>query len=180
MCENNGIYNEDEGKCKCPIHYNGEICEQFTSFISASRYNGNSYIELNSTAVVGAQYQSIISFGMVFRTSESNGLLIWHGQNDDESFDVEDYMALAVVDGHLEFSLQMDDQEITIVSEKRVDDGEVHQVVIKRDGKEATLQVGLNSIGRKTIESLRNFSFLTGNVFIGVWKSFHICLIFEF
>lgn len=105
---------------------------------------------------------------MVFHTSEPNGLLIWYGQNDGQAFDVEDYMALAVVDGHLEFSLRLDDQEITIKSEKRVDDGEMHRVAIKRDGKEATLQVGLNSISSKTIASLRNFSYLTGNVFIGV------------
>ncbi|XP_055326013.1 basement membrane-specific heparan sulfate proteoglycan core protein-like [Sitodiplosis mosellana] len=167
LCENNGIYETNDGSCKCPIHFTGRFCEHFTPSVYSSHYKGNSYIELNSSAVVGAEFQSVISFGMVFRTSELNGLLVWYGQNDDKAFDVQDCMALAVVDGYLEFSLQLDGQEMTIKSEKRVDDGEMHQVVIKRDGKEATLQVGLNDIGRKTIESLRNFSFLTGNVFIG-------------
>lgn len=168
-CQNNGICEskDDEYTCKCPIHYTGPQCDHFTPFVYFSNYKGDSYIEFNSASVVGAPFQSIISFGMVFRTSEPNGLLIWYGQNFEEPYDGQDFMALGVVDGYLEFSLQLDGQEMTIKSEHRVDDGKLQQVAIKREGKDATLQVGWSNIRSRAIESLRNFSYLPGNIFIG-------------
>lgn len=171
-CQNNGICESDDDgyTCKCPIHYNGPNCDHFTPFVHFSNYKGDSYIEFNSSSVVGAPFQSILSFGMVFRTSEPNGLLIWYGQNIGEPYDGQDFMALAVVDGYLEFTLQLDGQETIIKSENRVDDGKLQQVAIKRDGKEATLQVGWSNISSKAIESLRNFSYLPGNIFIGKCK----------
>lgn len=122
---------------------------------------------MNSSAIVKGPNEKDILLALLFSTTEPNGLLIWYGQNTGEAYSGQDFVALAIVDGFLEFSLRLDGEETNIRNTNtRVHNGERHIAIITRNGNRATLELDNYPIGR-TIETSRNFSYLPGNIFIG-------------
>lgn len=169
-CENNGIC-ESRGNtyiCNCPIHFTGDICQHSAPIEFSSQYRGNGYIELNSSALVKSPNEKDLLLALLFSTSEPNGLLAWYGQNKGESYSGQDFVALAIVDGYLEFSLRLDGEETVVKNgNTRVDDGKRHIAVMTRNGNHATLELDNFSVYGETTPTSRNFSFLPGNLFIG-------------
>lgn len=155
--------------CNCPIHYTGEVCQYSARIKYSSQYKGNGYIELNSSAIMKSQMESDILLAMLFSTTEPNGLLVWYGQMKGKSYTGQDYLALAVTDGYLEFSLRLNGEETTIKNPNvRVSDGERHIAVITRNKNRATLEIDNISSSGQTEPTSRTYSILPGNIFIGM------------
>lgn len=108
-----------------------------------------------------------ILLAILFSTHEPNGLLAWFGQPKGEPYNGQDFIALAVVDGFLEFSFRLDGEESFIKTNTRVDDGNRHVTVITRNANRATLELDNLTIYGETSPVSREFSYLPGNLFIG-------------
>lgn len=80
-------------------------------------------------------------------------------------------MALACVDGFLEFSFRLDGEE-TIVrnANTRIDDGKRHIAVITRNANRGTLELDNFSVHGEADEATTTISYLPGNLFIGKFE----------
>lgn len=108
----------------------------------------------------------------MFSTRKPNGLLAWYGQPKGEPFNGQDFIALAVVNGYLEFSFRLDGEESIIISNSRVDDGVRHITVITRNGNRAALELDNLTVHGETGPVSREFSYLPGHLFIGKFEQF--------
>lgn len=170
-CENHGIC-ENKGTnyiCNCPIHYSGDQCQFPTPVKFSSQYNGNGFVELNRSAIVQSDTEVEILIAIMFSTQEPNGLLVWYGQNKSEPYNGNDFVALAIVDGYLEFAFRLQDDETSIQNPHlRVDDGKRHIAVVTRNGNKGTLEVDNTAATGDVAESSSPFSHLPGNLFLGM------------
>lgn len=154
--------------CNCPIHFTGDICQHSAPIEFSSQYKGNGYIELNSSALVKSANEKDILLALLFSTTDANGLLAWYGQNKAEAYSGQDFIALAVVDGFLEFSFRLDGEESVLKNvNTQVNDGKRHIAVLTRNGNHATLELDNFSVYGETAQTDRDHSFLPGNLFIG-------------
>lgn len=105
---------------------------------------------------------------ILFSTKQPNGLLVWYGQNRGHAFNGEDFLALAIVDGYLEFSLRLDGEETTIHHyNTRVDNNARHIAIIKRNSNQASFELdGLTEYG-ETRPTTKKEMLLPGHIFIG-------------
>lgn len=169
-CENHGIC-EPHGHsfiCNCPIHFTGELCQLSAPVDFSSQYKGNGFVELNQTSLVPTPDENTVLIAVMFSTVAPNGLLVWYGQNKQESYTGQDFLALAVVDGYLEFSFRLNSEEALVRNtNKRVDDGIRHIAVIKRDRNQGSLELDKDTLFGESRPTDREFSHLPGGVFIG-------------
>lgn len=107
---------------------------------------------------------------ILFSTHEPNGLLAWYGQSKGEAYNGQDFIALAVVDGFLEFSFRLDGEESLVKTNARVDDGKRHVTVITRNANRAALELDNLTVHGETGPVNREFSYLPGNLFIGTFN----------
>lgn len=137
---------------------------------------GNGYIELNRSSIVDGPTQKEILIALLFSTTHPNGLLFWYGQNKQESYNGQDFVALAVVDGYLEYSFRLNSEEAMIKNiQTKVDEGGRHIAIIKRTGNQASLELdGLTSYGESRPTNKQE-SYLPGHLFLGI-----IFMIIEF
>ncbi|XP_037037177.1 basement membrane-specific heparan sulfate proteoglycan core protein isoform X11 [Bradysia coprophila] len=169
-CENDGVCRPkgDDFQCDCPVGYTGDICQHHSSISLACHMKGNGYIELNRSSIVNGPVQKEILIALLFSTTHPNGLLFWYGQNKQESYNGQDFVALAVVDGYLEYSFRLNSEEAMIKNiQTRVDEGGRHIAIIKRTGNQASLELdGLTSYGEsRPTDKLE--SNLPGHLFLG-------------
>lgn len=94
--------------------------------------------------------------------------MIWYGQNRNEAYRGQDFVALSLVDGYLEYSFRLDSEESLIKSIARVDDNNRHVAILKRNGNQATLEVDGFMIYGESRPTDRKESFISGNLFIGI------------
>lgn len=129
---------------------------------------GNGYIELNRSSIFDGPTKKDILVALLFSTTHPNGLLFWYGQNKQESYNGQDFVALAVVDGYLEYAFRLNSEEAMIKNiQTRVDDGGRHIAIIKRTGNQASMELdGLTSYGEsRPTDKLE--SILPGHLFFG-------------
>lgn len=169
-CENSGIC-ESKGKeaiCNCPIHFTGEYCQYHSPIEFATQYSGHGYTELNRSALVHSADEKDILLAFMFKTTAPNGLIAWYGQNKGEAYNGQDFIALAVVDGFIEYALRLDGEETLVKNTNTpVNDGAYHNVALIRAGNSATLELDYFSIYGETKETGKSVSHLPGNIFIG-------------
>lgn len=131
-------------------------------------FRGNGYLEINRNQFSAEVEQQFTSAVVVFSTTQPNGLLLWWGQNAGEDFVGQDFIALAVVDGFVEFSLRLDGEEAVIRnSDTQVDDGNRHIVIVKRSENTAILEVDRILHSGETRPTAKKEMKLPGHVFIG-------------
>lgn len=172
-CENHGICVNKGSvpKCHCPIHYNGEYCQIHKPIEFATHYQGEGYTELNRSALVKSPTESDILLEFMFSTTAPNGLIAWYGQDKGEAYNGQDFIALAVVDGFLEFALRLDGEETVVKNlNTPVNDGAHHTAALIRIGNHATLELDNLSTYGETTETGQLVSNLPGNIFIGKGK----------
>lgn len=172
-CDNHGIC-ENKGStavCNCPIHYSGEFCQYHTPIDFATHYKGSGYTELNRSALVNSPRLADILLAFMFSTTAPNGLIAWYGQNKGEAYSGQDFIALAVVDGFLEFALRLDGEETVVKnSNTPVNDGKHHTAALIRAGNHATLELDNLSTYGETKLTGQLESYLPGNIFMGETK----------
>lgn len=169
-CENHGIC-ESRGSsfvCNCPIHYSGDTCQFHNPIDFSSHYKGNGYIELNSSTIAKSERESDVLLAFLFTTKEPNGLIAWYGQNKGEPYSGQDFIALAMVDGFLEFAMRLDGEETVVKNiNTPVNDGNHHTAALIRSANHATLELDNFSVYGETKETGQTVSYLPGNIFIG-------------
>ena len=69
---------------------------------TSARLSGNGYIELDAELFPhGKQEQQEETIMLTIRTDQSDGLILWHGQEAHTPGHSMDYIMLALEDGHL-------------------------------------------------------------------------------
>lgn len=122
---------------------------------------------MNSSSIAKTANEKDILVGVLFSTKQPNGLLVWYGQNKGESYIGQDFVALAIVDGHLEYSFRLNSEESLVKSIARVNNGERHVAILKRNGNQATLELDGLSVYGESRPTDKKASYIPGNVFIG-------------
>lgn len=155
-------------RCDCTLGFSGEHCQYTVQIEQSAGFKGNSYLELDRTAVSNTISQLSSGIAILFSTKQPNGLLIWYGQEKGSAFNGDDFLALAVVDGYLEFRLRLDGEETSIRHfNTRVDNNARHIAIIKRNNNQASLELdGLTEYG-ETRPTAKKEMFLPGHVFLG-------------
>lgn len=199
-CENGGSCNvhDDEAVCACPVGFTGKHCEEresqktqlsgtaytnriFLHFIDISlvydaNFHGNGYLEINRNQFNTDVDQKYSFAAMVFSTTDPNGLLLWWGQKKEEEYTGQDFMALAIVDGTVEFSFRLNGEETVIRNpDKRIDDGGRHIVLIKRTDNTAVLELDHLLDAGETRPTGKDQMNLPGHVFIGKCNNNNTC-----
>ena len=72
-----------------------------TLFDERASFEGNGYIALDSELMPHTLNDEVIIFS--FSTTSTEGLLLFHGQKPESDGKGQDYLAVAIVDGYLEF-----------------------------------------------------------------------------
>lgn len=135
---------------------------------TSAAFKGNSYLELNSSTIAKTVKQLSSGIALLFSTKQPNGLLLWYGQPRGHAFNGEDFLALAVVDGNLEFAFRLDGEESFIRHlGTRVDQNHRHIAIIKRTGNQASLELdGLTEYGEARPTGKKEME-LPGHIFLG-------------
>lgn len=170
-CDHNGIcrVTGTDYTCDCPIGYTGSICQHSTVIKLSGHFKGNGFIELNRTTIGKKESEKEVLIAVMFSTSHPNGLLVWYGQHKNESYNGQDFIALAIVDGFIEFAFRLNSEESVIRSiPARVDDGQRHIAIIKRAGSQASLELDTLTTYGESRPTKKQESFLPGNIFIGM------------
>ncbi|KAH8329979.1 hypothetical protein KR067_012076, partial [Drosophila pandora] len=169
-CENGGTCSEqdDEAVCSCLVGFSGKHCQEHIQIGFNASFRGNGYLEINRNQFSAEVEQQFTSAVVLFSTTQPNGLLLWWGQKAGEDFVGQDFIALAVVDGYVEYSLRLDGEEAVIRnSDTRVDDGNRHIVIVKRNDNTAILEVDRILHSGETRPTSKKEMKLPGHVFIG-------------
>lgn len=74
----------------------------------SAQFKGNGYLELDRNTVANSSNQLSSGIAVLFSTRQPNGLLLWYGQNKGQAFNGEDFLALSVNEGILEFAFRLD------------------------------------------------------------------------
>jgi len=97
------------------------------------RFDGEGFAELDRRLLKHEpEEEESISFD--FRSERSEGLLIFHGQKPETDGRGEDYLAVVLVNGHLEMSWELGGGPSQIRSKDKVDDGRWHRAILTRKG----------------------------------------------
>ncbi|XP_070074540.1 basement membrane-specific heparan sulfate proteoglycan core protein isoform X24 [Drosophila takahashii] len=169
-CENGGSCSEQEDMaiCSCPFGFSGKHCQNHLQLSFNASFRGDGYVELNRSHFQPALEQTYSHIGIVFTTNKPNGLLFWWGQEAGEEYTGQDFIAAAVVDGYVEYSMRLDGEEAVIRnSDIRVDNGERHIVIAKRDENTAMLELDQILDTGDTRPTINKAMKLPGNVFVG-------------
>lgn len=131
-------------------------------------FKGNGYLELDRNTIANSSAQLSSGIAVLFSTRSPNGLLLWYGQDKGKAFNGEDFMALAIVDGILEFSLRLDGEESSVRHHGiRVDTYQRHVAIIKRRENQVNLELdGLIEYG-ETRPTGKKEIVLPGHIFLG-------------
>lgn len=134
-------------------------------------YKGNGYVELNSSLISPNSVAKDVLVAVLFSTTQPNGLILWYGQNKGEPFHGQDFIALALNDGYLEFAFRLNNEESIVKNTfVRANDNIRHIAIVKRNGNLATLELDtLQSFGQSRPTD-KVESYLPGNLFIGKQK----------
>jgi hypothetical protein len=135
---------------------------------TSAAFKGNGYLELDRKTIANASSQLASGLALMFSTKSPNGLLFWYGQSRGRAFNGEDFLALAVNDGLLEFHFRLDGEESSVRhSGIRVDGNTRHIAILKRTGNQASLELdGLTEYG-ETRPTIKKNMELPGHVFLG-------------
>lgn len=134
----------------------------------SAHFRGNGWLEVNRSVLFNSSEQLETGVAVLFSTSHPDGLLIWYGQNKGEVYKGQDFISLAVVNGHLEFAFRLDGEESLLSDEsKRVDDGTRHVAIIRRTGNQASLELDHFTVHGEARPTGTSKSFIPGHLFIG-------------
>lgn len=176
--DNNGF------KCFCTLGFKGPDCSLREDFddTQAVRFTGDGYLAISGDLFPHVQSMADEVVRAVISTQEDSGLILFHGQTPEINGQDKDFFAIALIDGFVEFSFELGSGPARIRSDVRVNDGLKHTVVVKRKGKEGSLEVdgihqtygmssgtlqALNAVGDIYIGGLPDFSLMVGNRFDG-------------
>ncbi|KAJ8320450.1 hypothetical protein KUTeg_002037 [Tegillarca granosa] len=146
-CLNGGVCYPrlNEVDCKCPKKFLGQMCEKRADGLIKDApilFDGTTHLQYANEITTEQNSQRTNRYNIKFRTSQHSGLILY--QNGRTNL-LGDYLALAIVNGKVEFSYnlgkQTEDDLHIIRSAVKVDDGQWHRLVAYREEREGSLQV---------------------------------------
>ena len=131
-------------------------------------FKGNGYLELNRSKIDSSQSLNSGGVAVLFSTENPNGLLFWHGQPKGETFNGTDFFSLAIINGIVELTVRLDNEQMVIKHRHyRVDNGERHVAFVKYSGNKASLELdGVTKHGETRLTDMGEM-ILPGHVFLG-------------
>lgn len=152
-CDNGGRCNPqlDNYECVCLSGFSGASCqntiyEKSAGETEAIAFDGRTFIEYHN-AVTKSQLTNEIpdekallvnKFELSIRTEATQGLVLWSGKGVERS----DYIALAIVDGHVQMTYDLGSKPVVLRSSVRVDTNRWIRIKASRALRDGSLQVG--------------------------------------
>ncbi|XP_074190446.1 agrin isoform X3 [Rhinolophus sinicus] len=141
-------------ECLCPggflgLHCEKGLMEKSAGDLDALAFDGRTYIEYlnavtespkapDSRALHSEKALQSNHFELSLRTEATQGLLLWSGKATERA----DYIALAIVDGHLQLTYDLGSQPVVLRSTVQVNTDRWLRVRAHREQREGSLQVG--------------------------------------
>uniref|UniRef100_A0A2K6T9V0 Agrin n=1 Tax=Saimiri boliviensis boliviensis TaxID=39432 RepID=A0A2K6T9V0_SAIBB len=129
--------------CLCPGGFSGPHCEKglvekAAGDLDALAFDGQTFIEYLNAVTESEKALQSNHFELSLRTEATQGLVLWSGKATERA----DYVALAIVDGHLQLSYNLGSQPVVLRSTVPVNTSRWLRVVAHREQREGSLQVG--------------------------------------
>ncbi|KAK9869716.1 hypothetical protein WA026_003454 [Henosepilachna vigintioctopunctata] len=169
-CQNNGICkgNTTYYSCDCPLGFTGTNCEQRAELKLDVHFDGNGYLEFDKEMLPHLNQDNEEVIGIELSTNSSNGLIFWHGQSPNQDAQGQDYIALSLVNGYLEFSYDLGSGPAIIHNSLvRVNDGERHLVILKRQGRSGSIEIDRHHTQKDVSVGSANHLTCRGNIYLG-------------
>ncbi|XP_050453317.1 basement membrane-specific heparan sulfate proteoglycan core protein isoform X8 [Cataglyphis hispanica] len=166
-CRNGGSCSDLHGsyKCDCRLGYNGQNCEKLAEITYDVAFKGDGWLELDRSVMTHEEKREVL--GLEISTNKSNGLIMWHGQTLND-LTPDDYIAVAVVDGYVEYQYNLGSGPAVIrVTAQRVDDGERHRIILKRQGSEGSIELNGEHTENGVSDGLQQILNARGSVYLG-------------
>ncbi|XP_070153239.1 basement membrane-specific heparan sulfate proteoglycan core protein isoform X5 [Polyergus mexicanus] len=166
-CKNGGSCTDLHGsyKCDCRLGYNGQNCEKLAEITYDVAFKGDGWLELDRSVMTHEEEREVL--GLEISTNKSNGLIMWHGQTLND-LTPDDYIAVAVVDGYVEYQYNLGSGPAVIrVTAQRVDDGERHRIILKRQGSDGSIELNGEHTESGVSDGLQQILNARGSVYLG-------------
>ncbi|PBC30144.1 Basement membrane-specific heparan sulfate proteoglycan core protein [Apis cerana cerana] len=166
-CRNGGTCTDLHGsyKCDCQLGYNGQNCEKLAEITYDVAFRGDGWLELDKNVMIHEEEREVLGFEI--STNKTRGLIMWHGQIPS-NLNPDHYMALAVVDGYVEYQYDLGTGPVVIrVTAQKVDDGERHRIILKRQGSDGSIELNGEHMESSTSYGTQQDLNTRGNVYLG-------------
>ncbi|XP_076964515.1 agrin-like [Callospermophilus lateralis] len=114
------------------------LVEKSAGDLEALTFDGRTYIEYLNAVTESEKALQTNHFELSLRTEATQGLVLWSSKATERA----DYMALAIVDGHLQLAYDLGSQPVVLRSTVRVNTNRWLRVRAHREQREGSLQVG--------------------------------------
>ncbi|XP_035741557.1 basement membrane-specific heparan sulfate proteoglycan core protein-like isoform X31 [Vespa mandarinia] len=166
-CRNGGSCTDLHGsyKCDCRLGFNGQTCEKLAEITYDIAFKGDGWLELERSVMTHEEEREVLGFEI--STNKTNGLIMWHGQTPND-LNPDDYISLAVVDGYVEYQYNLGSGPAVIrVTAQRVDDGERHRIILKRQGSDGSIELNGEHTESGLSDGLQQILNTRGSVYLG-------------
>ncbi|XP_012134938.1 agrin isoform X3 [Megachile rotundata] len=152
--------------CKCASGYNGLHCEFFMGYDVSTeiserpvRFKGDNFLQFRHRNGRRRKGQQSNKFELRLRTTHSEGLIAWIGRGKIE------HLILSLHGGEVVLTYKSKNEQISLRSGERVDDGFFHHIKASRRRRALTIQIDDLAPVKKSTET----SLLTtnGKLFVG-------------
>ncbi|XP_030588612.1 agrin isoform X2 [Archocentrus centrarchus] len=144
-CHNGGRCNPqlDTYECICLSGFSGAHCqntiyEKSAGETEAIAFDGRTFIEYHNAVTRSEKALLVNKFELSIRTEATQGLVLWSGKGVERS----DYIALAIVDGHVQMTYDLGSKPVVLRSSVRVDTNRWIRIKASRALRDGSLQVG--------------------------------------
>ncbi|XP_076319597.1 pikachurin-like isoform X2 [Tachypleus tridentatus] len=128
----------NHGICLCPLGYAGDFCEQAVELV-VPFFNGSSYLQYPG---LGNSALLFIELLIVFKPEGPDGILFYNGYKIDGA---DDFIAIGLVDGFVEFRFDLGTGPAVVRSLEPVAMNEWHTLFVSRTGRNGILEVDSQS-----------------------------------
>ncbi|KAI9531181.1 hypothetical protein NQZ68_000676 [Dissostichus eleginoides] len=144
-CQNGGRCNPmlDAYECVCLSGFSGGRCqntiyEKSAGETEAIAFDGRTFIEYHNAVTKSEKALLVNKFELSIRTEATQGLVLWSGKGVERS----DYIALAIIDGHIQMTYDLGSKPVVLRSSVRVDTNRWIRIKASRALRDGSLQVG--------------------------------------